>query len=326
MISNPLQHDLEHVLLHTRNLWEELRGNRVFLSGGTGFVGCWLLESFAWANDALDLRASAVVLTRDPAAFKRKAPHLASCPAIRLHAGDVGSFAFPADEFRIVIHAAAEVHKETSVDAVEAGTRRMLAFARQCSAAKFLFTSSGAVYGNHSAPDYAASKRLAESLCILAATHYPMECKIARCFAFAGPYLPIDGQYAFGSFLRDAMLGQTIRVNGDGTPYRSYLYAADLAIWLWTILFRGESGKPYNVGSERAISIAELASEIVRTLNPGLNVEIACAPVPGQPEQRYVPSTELTRVELGLREHIDLREAILRTARWHGQTVPLGSA
>src|ERR1039457_4591470 len=100
MTQNPLEQDLEHVLLHTRVLWEELRGNRLFLSGGTGFFGCWLLESFVWTNERLKLGASAVVLTRNHSAFERKALHLALHPSITLQAGDVRSFDFPAGQFR----------------------------------------------------------------------------------------------------------------------------------------------------------------------------------------------------------------------------------
>ncbi|MCJ7773293.1 MAG: hypothetical protein MUP22_09200, partial [Desulfobacterales bacterium] len=58
--------DKVHIMKHTRDLWEELRGERIFITGGTGFFGCWLLESFCYACDQLDLKANAVVLTRDP--------------------------------------------------------------------------------------------------------------------------------------------------------------------------------------------------------------------------------------------------------------------
>ena len=146
--------DLDLVLAQTRELWEEMRGQRVFITGGTGFFGCWLVESFCHANRALGLGASATVLTRDPARFAAKAPHLAGDPAITLHAGDVRSFDFPVGEFRFVIHAATEASEKQATEepmemlsTILAGTERTLQFAAQCDARKFLLTSSGAVYG-----------------------------------------------------------------------------------------------------------------------------------------------------------------------------------
>jgi len=342
---NPLAADLDHVLAHTVGLWEDLRGQRIFITGGTGFFGCWLLESFAWANDRLGLGATALVLTRDPAAFAHKAPHLASHPAIRFHSGDVRSFDLPSGHFAHVIHAATDGDlKQMAADPLAVfdinvlGTRRVLEFARQCGATNFLFTSSGAVYGRqppdlaqlaeeyHGAPDptdaqsaYGAAgeeKRIAETLCALYARQHGLKTKIARCFSFVGPYLPLDGKFAAGNFIRDALRGGPIRIGGDGTPVRSYLYAADLAIWLWTILLRGTAGRPYNVGAEEAVSIAGLAQATARAVQPPVAVEIARQPAPGAAAERYVPSTRRAQAELGLAQWVMLDEALRRTLAW----------
>lgn len=342
---NPLADDLDHILMHTEGMWEELRGTRLFITGGTGFFGRWLLESFAWANEHLDLDASALVLTRNYDAFKKKAPRLAANPAIRVHVGDVRDFDFPEGEFSHVIHAAATSAVATfnnedplvKFDTVVRGTRHTLDFAVRCNAGKFLLTSSGAVYGRQSpdvthvaedypgAPDpgdvnsaWGEAKRGAELLCACYTGKYGVEAKIARCFSFVGPYLQLDIHYAVGNFIRDALRGGPIRVNGDGTPYRSYLYAADLAIWLWTILFRGGACRAYNVGSEEAIAIAELAGAVARNLGKPVEVRIAKSPMPAGKPERYVPSTQRARTELGLLQAIDLNGGIERTIR-HAQ-------
>ena len=320
-----------------------MRGKRLFLTGGTGFVGCWLLESFAWANDKLGLNSSALALTRNFEAFKTKAPHLANHPAIFFHPGDVRSFEFPGGEFAFIIHGAAEsstnLNNEDPLamfDVIVKGTRRVLDFAARAGTKKMLFISSGAVYGKKSgnmthvpeeyqgAPDtsdpasaYAEGKRAGELLCSLHARRTGFQAKIARCFAFVGPYLPLDAHFAVGNFIRDGLAGGPIRVKGDGTPHRSYLYAADLAIWLWTILLRGEPCHPYNVGSEDAVTIGELAHQVANCFQPPSSVEIAFETQPGKPPERYVPSVRRCALELGLRQTIYLRESIWRTIGWH---------
>jgi nucleoside-diphosphate-sugar epimerase len=335
--------DLQLVLAQTDQLWAELRGQRLFLTGGTGFFGCWLVESFCHANRTLGLNAEITILTRNPKAFSEKCPHLAADPALSFHAGDVRNFTFPAGEFAYVIHAATETRAKPAAEApldmfstIVAGTQRTLEFAATHGTRKLLLTSSGAVYGQQpdnlthvpetyvGAPDplnpasvYGEGKRAAELLCTIFQKKSVMECKIARCWAFCGPHFPLDEHFAIGNFIADVLAGRRIQIQGDGTPRRSYLYAADLSVWLWTILLRGPALTPINVGSDRDLSILELAQTVAATLNPQIEIRVAREPVPGAMPGRYVPCVDRARELLGLCQTVALEESIRRTAGWH---------
>ncbi|HXP40045.1 MAG TPA: NAD-dependent epimerase/dehydratase family protein [Candidatus Acidoferrales bacterium] len=342
---NRLASDLELIAANTQELWDELRGERLFITGGTGFFGCWLVESFCFVNRLLGLGAKAAILTRNPGAFAQKCPHLASDSAVTLHAGDVRSFLFPEGEYTYVIHAATEASAKQAAEAplemlstIIAGTERTLEFASRHGAKKFLLTSSGAVYGEQpaavthipesytGAPDpvdpanvYAEGKRTAELLCGLYQKTGSLDCKIARCWAFCGPYLPLDQHFAIGNFIGDVLAGRPIQIKGDGSPRRSYLYAADLAVWLWTILFRAPALVPFNVGSAHDVSILELAQTVAMTLDPQTEIRVARQVVAGATPPRYVPCIDRAQQVLGLRQIIGLEECIRRTAKWYAK-------
>jgi len=339
VINNPLSNDLDSVLQHTGQMWEELRDKKIFITGGTGFIGCWLLESLSWANLKYDLNLQIVVLTRDLKSFKKKAPHLASDSAIEFQIGDVCNFISPEGEFSHIVHAATEVSSNLITtdpllmfNTIVEGTQRVLDFAVSCNARAILFTSSGAVYGRQpdhvshipetytGGPDpldrssvYGLGKKAAEHLCMLYSDKYGMDTLIARGYAFVGSYLPLDVHFAIGNFLRDGSDGRPIIVNGDGTPLRSYLYAADLAIWLWTILLRGKSCRPYNVGSDQAISIRELAQLVSEKFNCDFEIQGKPEEVRAQSAEKYVPSVDRAKRELGLDIYVNLEDAIDRT-------------
>jgi dTDP-glucose 4,6-dehydratase len=339
--------DLDLILAQTKDLWNEVRGQRIFITGGTGFFGCWLVESVCHINRKLGLGAEVTVLSRDPAKFLAKCPHLADEPTLTLHAGDVRNFAFPAGEFAYIIHAATETTAKPDANrplellsTILAGTERTLKFAMECGAQKFLLTSSGAVYGRqppelthvpetyagapdplNAASDYGEGKRTSELMCALyqqaaTAKGVAVEAKIARCWAFCGPHLPLDAHFAIGNFIGDVIAGRPISIDGDGTPRRSYLYAADLATWLWTILFRGPALVPINVGSGHDVSIRELAQTVAATLVPSTPVHVAKQAVASSMPARYVPSVERAEALLGLRATVSLEEAIRRTFAW----------
>ena len=333
------ERDLDHVLEHTGDLWDDLRGERLFVTGGTGFFGGWMLESLMHADRRFRLGAQVTMLTRDPEGYHARVPHLAEHPSVTLLPGNVRDFRLPDGSFSHVLHLATETELAAApaasfTTAVE-GTSHVLELADRQEACRLLLTSSGAVYGPQppeverldedytGAPrpedvgaGYGHGKRAAEFLCAAAASER-LQPKIARCFAFVGPLLPLDANFAIGNFIRDALAGGPIRVQGDGTPRRSYLYAADLAVWLWTILLRGQPARPYNVGAEADLSIADLARLVAARVGPDVQVEIAVAVDPRRRPARYVPSTERARSELGLAPWIGLDEAVLRTAAWY---------
>jgi dTDP-glucose 4,6-dehydratase len=331
--------DIDAVNRALAPLWPRLTGTRIFMTGGTGFIGRWMLE--ALARSGVD--SQVVLLSRDPAGFSRRAPHLAR--RYTVVQGEIDNFAAPDGDFTHVIHGATDASADLNAknprrmfDTIVGGTRRTLDLAVERKAQRFFFMSSGAVYGVqpwelthvgedwHGGPDprdsksaYGEGKRAAETLCAIYARQFGLDTVTARIFALLGPLLTLDIHFAAGNFIRDAMAGRTIRVESAGSAVRSYLYAADLTIWMWTLLLAGEPGAVFNLGSEEAVSIADLARRTALVLG-GPGVEILGRPDPGWNPGRYVPSTAAIRAALGLRASVTLDEAIRRTAISNGWT------
>ncbi|ASZ14787.1 NAD(P)-dependent oxidoreductase [Chitinophaga pendula] len=339
--------DLSHVLQHTVGLWTPVRGKHILLTGGTGFFGKWMLETFVYINERLQLDAQITVLSRDPAAFLDSYPRYRTTAGVHFLQGDIQTIDFRDRTFHYIIHAATAADAALNsaqpllmLNTIIDGMRRILDFASQQPLEGLLFTSSGAVYGKQpptvthvketesfpansnlsgSAIAYGEGKKIAELYCSLYHQQYGVPVKIARCFAFVGPYLPLDKHFAIGNFIGNVLRGEDIIIKGDGTPYRSYLYAADLAIWLWTILLKGKNNTPYNVGSDEDYTIGALARE-VGALNTSIQVKILGTPVPDQPAERYVPNVDLAKSTLGLGVYTSLAESILKTQLFYKRT------
>lgn len=319
----------------------------LLLTGGTGFFGKSILQSILEGTFHV---ARLAVLSRDPNAFLAANPHFKRIANLHLLQGDIRTFSFPNEKFDTIIHAAtpasAKLEAEDPdemVSIIVDGTRHVLDFAKQCECKRLLLTSSGAVYGvqppevthiPESFPcnpvtAYGKGKVVAEHLCIEAGEKYGFTALLPRCFAFVGPYLPLDLHFAIGNFMRDCLNNRPIIINGDGTPLRSYLYATDLVEWLLTILQKGQHARPYNVGSDISISIRDLA-HVVRQCAGTSNEIIIQKPSPHScgschsdaeiSPSRYIPSIERARNELALTPTVSLTDAIQRTLAWHKST------
>jgi dTDP-glucose 4,6-dehydratase/UDP-glucose 4-epimerase len=196
-----------------------------------------------------------------------------------------------------------------------------------------LFTSSGAVYGSqlcdhiqetakmHTDPLRAESglalgKSVAEFLLSQAGTESGLEVVIARCFSFVGPGIPMNLHYAIGNFIKNTIEGKPIVIKGDGSAIRSYMFMGDLIWWLLKLLLDGKSGEAYNVGSNKPISILELAHRVsqLRNTSPEVVVLGQAEYTVGVPVRDiYVPSIDKASNLLNLDTTTELRKSLIYT-------------
>lgn len=311
----------------------------LLITGGTGFFGRALircLESERLKTGHLPFE-QITILSRSPDAFRLRYPTLARLPWIRWHSGDVLSpRSLPKQGvYHYILHAAADSTDATALTPLQRfhqitdGTENMLKFAVAHGNRRLLFVSSGAVYGvqpngmdvipenYYGMPDplnpsnaYGVAKRQAEHLCGLYGYQYNIETVIARCFSFVGEDLPMNAHFAIGNFIRDALQADCINVKGDGSPLRSYLDQRDLAHWLLSILSKGKAGQAYNVGSDQAITIRELAQTVRDLISPDKSININGVLSQTSLRNRYIPCILKAKDELELTVTVGLEDAI----------------
>jgi len=329
--------DLRLVADSVGPLWQRLAGARVLFTGASGFFGSWMLETFLHAGTQLGLPFRALALTRDRSRFSQSLPHLATDPRVEILESDAATMPVPDGPVDFVIHSMvppAGTRLGEMARFFPAATQHLLEVAQSKSAKGFLLCSTGAVYLPKDPPapfsegdplhaadgplSYGQIRRRIEDQCLAAWMRGSLPVKIARGFTFLGPRLPLDGAFAAGNFLRDAMAGGPIVVRGDGSPVRSYLYAADLAAWLWTILLDGRPGLAYNVGSHLAITISTLARRIGSRFR--VDVCLGSEGFPGAAPSCYLPATSRAEAEFGPMLHTSLRDGIDRMASWYAKS------
>ncbi len=317
----------------------KLRNKKIFLTGATGFIGKNLLESILWIGEKYNFNVEIFSISRNPEIFFNQFPHFKNHKQFKLFKGDICEDfnLLPIDKIDITIHAATDVVNQNSpIDVLNVcvqGTLNVLNFSKRMGCKNFLLLSSGAVYGEsieniksfHEShlggvdlvspkSAYALGKQLSEWLTYQFGND-SMLVKVARCFAFVGPYLPTDKHFAIGNFIKSAISNKDIEIKGDGKPLRTYLYTSDLCIWLLKILLSGPSKSIYNVGGNEVLSIRELANNIKKELNPKIQINVH--QLSSGNNNFYIPNVDKISNQLGLNPTVSIRDAIIKTANWN---------
>lgn len=314
-------------------LWQDLQGRHLFVAGGTGFFGRWIL-TFLSEGLRRGFQFNVSVLSRDPQSFLAGAFD-GQWRRFNWVKGQLADFDLNGTKIDYMLHGAESADRQDhhSVSILEQslrGTQNFLMQAEKSGCSSIHYLSSGAVYGaqrdvlqkedgpfSEEADFYAQGKKLSEEAFLSWGGRHNARVSISRSFAFVGPYLPLDRQYAAGNFVGACLRGGEIHIKGDGTALRSYMYPTELVIWLLTMLLRAKSGSIFNVGSDQAVSILELAQRCRQVaLERGKaprEIVVQQKPIAGAEPSRYVPSIEKARGELGVQVEIDLTQALRRT-------------
>ena len=321
----------------------QLNSKRIAVTGGTGFMGSWIAEMVAALNDEYKLGITLDLYARNTASWAKKYPHLSTRKDIFLKTQDVRSpFEFEQGT-HFIIHAAGipdnRIHasdpwrvQQTTV----LGTANALDAANQLTQLeRFLNVSSCLVNGSPNRPGaitetdsfplssgqlhqvYVDSKRASESLSAIYRSQFRLPISVMRPFTFVGPYQELDRPWAINSFLNDAITGRDIRIHGDGSAQRSYLYGSDVAWWVLVALVSGQNGGVYNLGSATPITHSDLIQLICEKTSLKPRLSFNTSPLPMAHQDDLFPDLTYSTKHLGVHQTCSLEQAIDKTWRWN---------
>ncbi|NVN98804.1 MAG: NAD-dependent epimerase/dehydratase family protein [Geobacteraceae bacterium] len=338
-LTDLIRRDCEEICPSAVTLLQEIKNQKLYITGGTGFVGTWIAELVTCLNDKHGFNTGLVLVARDTDSFRERAPHIASRKDIQLVSADVRRTLEIPDDVSYLLHLAASPDNRQHVsnpivtmETITGGTGNVLDSASKlASLKKILVASSGQVYGkqgnakisenmpgtlnsNSITSVYPEAKRYAETLCCAYWSSCKLPVVIARPFSFIGPYQGLDKPWAINNFIRDALMDNPVRIIGNGMPVRSYMYPSDMALWFLRILTSGTAGLAYNVGSPSGISLKDVAEKVMQYFGAAADVIIKNM---NDDFSAFVPDDTFCRESLNLSVTVPIDTALRRSLEWY---------
>jgi dTDP-glucose 4,6-dehydratase len=164
---------------------------------------------------------------------------------------------------------------------------------------------------------YTEAKRMAETIVAICKNQFRLPITIARPFTFIGPFQSIEKTWAFNSVVRDALLNNKIRIHGDGKIKRGYMYGSDMAAWILCMLANPTKTSIYNLGSDKPVSLTEIATLVSSTLQTGSTIIYENQTGSLVNNTDWIPDTSRAKFEFSFNEPLTLAASIKKTINWH---------
>lgn len=340
---NIVRNDCVRILSNRTHLLDKLNNSKVLITGGSGFMGCWLAEMIACLNDDFGKNIDVYLLSRDEEQITKNIAHLLKKTYITHIKENVKNVIELPKNINYIIHAAANpdtrYHTSNPIETmltISEGTKSILRASERLSELRMLLNiGSGNIYDyiddeNSKIKEeniskikntelnkaYSVAKRFAETLCTSFRVEARLPIVLVRPFSFIGPYQKLTSPLAINNFINDAINNRPIRILGDGDTVRTFMYGADLAFWLLTILCNCESGEIYNVGANKGITLKELAEKVSKCFNNNPEVIHNASLVGNIPKTIHIPDTEKVKSQFGLDEITNIDQSIKNTIEW----------
>lgn len=257
------ENDIE-LIAEQKYKWDVLNGKTIMISGGTGFIGSFIIDVIRYRNKKYKQGIKVVSLSRHGGSSDDTVEYLAH---------DILNPILYPKQVDYILHLASNTHpRQYAQDPVGTittnviGCNNLLSFAKDNGVSRFILTSSVEIYGegssglmneyycgyldcNNARSGYNEAKRTCESLCQSYKKQYDVDVVIARLARVFGPDTKEDTK-AMAQFMRNAINDEDIVLKSKGLQRFSYCYVADAANAIIHLLFNGASGEAYNVADD----------------------------------------------------------------------------
>jgi nucleoside-diphosphate-sugar epimerase len=254
----------------------------ILITGGAGFIPSSLAEKLLEREDV-----NLVLVDNLITGYLSNVPTHNRCLFIRADVNNYNDLSaiMTAQKFDYVFHYAAVVGVSRTIenpalvlDDVK-GFQNIFTLCKNTGVRRIFFSSSSEVYGEpvslpqheHNTPlnsrlPYAVVKNIGEAFCRSYQQEYGLNYTIFRFFNTYGPKQSTD--FVMSKFLQAALNNSEITIYGDGTQTRTFCYIKDNIDACLAVLDNDDYiNEVYNIGSDRVISILELAETIIRLTN-----------------------------------------------------------